>query len=126
MTPPRNALVAGGGIAGAATALALQKAGIEPVVYESRASAGGLGAFLTLGSNGIEALSLLGAGELARTAAATGPAALPLLTRAARVTMCSTRGRRAASKRAKATCGPGASRSALARTTASSIDSEAP
>ena len=32
MTPPRDALVIGGGIAGAATALALQKAGIEPSV----------------------------------------------------------------------------------------------
>ena len=61
MTPPRDALVIGGGIAGAATALALQKAGIEPVVYEARASASGLGAFLTLGSNGIEALRVLGA-----------------------------------------------------------------
>ena len=49
MTPPRTALVIGGGIAGAATALALQKAGIEPVVYEARAAAAGLGAFLTLG-----------------------------------------------------------------------------
>ena len=56
MTPPRNALIIGGGIAGAATAMALQKAGIEPVVYEARASAAGEGAFLTLGSNGIEAL----------------------------------------------------------------------
>ena len=59
---PRTALVAGGGIAGSATALALQKAGIEPVVFEARpASADGAGAFLTLGSNGLEALHQLGA-----------------------------------------------------------------
>ena len=64
MTPPRNALIIGGGIAGAATAMALQKAGIEPVVFEARPAAIGDGAFLTLGSNGIEALRLLGAGDL--------------------------------------------------------------
>jgi FAD-dependent urate hydroxylase len=58
----RTALVAGGGIAGAATALALQKAGIEPVVFEARQRpAYGVGAFLTLGSNGLEALRRLGA-----------------------------------------------------------------
>ena len=62
MTAPRTALVAGGGIAGAATALALQKAGMEPVVLEARpARADGVGAFLTLGSNGLEALRQLGA-----------------------------------------------------------------
>ena len=62
MTPPRTALVAGGGIAGAATALALQKAGIEPVVVEARSrQADGEGAFLTLGSNGLEALRQLDA-----------------------------------------------------------------
>ena len=66
MTPPRNALIIGGGIAGAATAMALQKAGIEPVVFEARPSAAGEGAFLTLGSNGIEALRLLGPRSPAR------------------------------------------------------------
>ena len=38
VTPPRNALIIGGGIAGAATAMALHKAGIEPVVFEARPS----------------------------------------------------------------------------------------
>ena len=63
MTRPRTALVAGGGIAGAATALALQKAGIEPtMIVEARAGrADGEGAFLTLGSNGFEALRQLDA-----------------------------------------------------------------
>jgi 2-polyprenyl-6-methoxyphenol hydroxylase-like FAD-dependent oxidoreductase len=36
MTRTRTALIIGGGIAGPATATALQKAGIEPTVYESR------------------------------------------------------------------------------------------
>ena len=62
MTPPRTALVAGGGIAGAAAALALQKAGIEPMIVEARTGpADGEGAFLTLGSNGFEALRQLDA-----------------------------------------------------------------
>ena len=49
-------------IAGATAALALQKAGLEPVVLEARPGpADGEGAFLTLGSNGLEALRRLGA-----------------------------------------------------------------
>ncbi|MFI5541861.1 FAD-dependent monooxygenase [Nocardia sp. NPDC051900] len=66
MTGARTAIVAGGGIAGAATAIALQKAGIEAVVYEAhRDSAEGIGAFLTLGSNGIDALRTLDAAHVA-------------------------------------------------------------
>jgi FAD-dependent urate hydroxylase len=62
MTPARRAIVIGGGIAGPATAMALQKAGIEPVVYEAHATAAdGIGAFLTVASNGIDALRVLGA-----------------------------------------------------------------
>lgn len=64
MTPPRTALVIGAGIAGPAVAMALQKAGIEPVVYEAHpAAADGLGVFLTLGSNGVHALRVLDADE---------------------------------------------------------------
>ena len=75
MTAPRTALVAGGGIAGAATALALQKAGLEPVVLEARPGrAGGEGAFLTLGSNGLEALRQLGADAPALAAGFPTPA----------------------------------------------------
>src|SRR5918999_1150011 len=56
-----SALIIGGGIAGPAAAIALQKAGIEPVVYEAHPTgADGVGGFLTLGSNGLEALRLLG------------------------------------------------------------------
>jgi 2-polyprenyl-6-methoxyphenol hydroxylase-like FAD-dependent oxidoreductase len=59
---PRTALVVGGGIAGPAAAMAMQKAGIEPVVYEAHPTgADGVGVFLTLGSNGLEALRALGA-----------------------------------------------------------------
>ena len=56
------ALVIGGGIAGPAAAMALQKAGIDSVVYEAHPTgAEGIGVFLTLASNGVDALRVLGA-----------------------------------------------------------------
>ncbi|GIH07047.1 FAD-dependent oxidoreductase [Rhizocola hellebori] len=65
MNMTKKALIIGGGIAGPVTAMALQKAGLEPVVYEAYArGADGVGAFLTLAPNGIEALSLLGLDRL--------------------------------------------------------------
>ena len=70
----RTALIAGGGIAGAAAALALQKAGLEPVVVEARERHAGEGAFLTLGSNGLEALRQLGADGPALAAGFPTPA----------------------------------------------------
>ncbi|HVM15819.1 MAG TPA: NAD(P)/FAD-dependent oxidoreductase [Egibacteraceae bacterium] len=57
MTAVRRALVIGGGIAGPVAAVALQKAGIEAVIYEAHeGDAEGVGAFLGLGLNGIDAL----------------------------------------------------------------------
>jgi 2-polyprenyl-6-methoxyphenol hydroxylase-like FAD-dependent oxidoreductase len=62
MTDTRTALVIGGGIAGPAAAMALQKAGIESVVYEAHpTTAEGIGTFLTLATNGVAALRTLGA-----------------------------------------------------------------
>ena len=64
MTRTRTALIIGGGIAGPAAAMALQKAGLEPVIYEARpAGAEGTGTFLTLGSNGLDALRTLDADQ---------------------------------------------------------------
>lgn len=55
-------LVIGGGIAGAATALALHKAGLDVDVYEAHPDAAeDLGAFLTLASNGMRAVAELDA-----------------------------------------------------------------
>ncbi|HYW24264.1 MAG TPA: NAD(P)/FAD-dependent oxidoreductase [Terriglobales bacterium] len=66
MTHVRTALIIGGGIAGPAAAMALQKAGIDAAVYEAHAGgAEGVGTFLTLGSNGIDALRVIGADERA-------------------------------------------------------------
>lgn len=58
-----TALIVGGGIAGTAAAIALQQVGMEPVVYEARAEGpDGAGAFLTVATNGIDALRALGSG----------------------------------------------------------------
>jgi len=56
----KKALIIGGGIAGPVTAMALQRAGIDSVVYEAHGrGSDGVGAFLTLAVNGLEALKIL-------------------------------------------------------------------
>jgi 2-polyprenyl-6-methoxyphenol hydroxylase-like FAD-dependent oxidoreductase len=58
----RTALIIGGGIAGPAAALALQKVGIQPTIYESYAgTAEGIGGVLMLAPNGMDALRIVGA-----------------------------------------------------------------
>ncbi|NLU75355.1 NAD(P)-binding protein [Streptomyces sp. HNM0575] len=57
-------LIIGGGIAGTAAALALNKAGIDVGVHEAHPDSGAdIGAFLTLASNGMLALAQFGAAE---------------------------------------------------------------
>ena len=58
----KTALVAGGGIAGTVAAIALQRAGWQPRVFESHAEgeADERGAFLTVAVNGLTALRALG------------------------------------------------------------------
>ena len=69
MTTARTALVIGAGIAGPVAAMALRKAGIQPTVYEAHpSSAEGIGTFLTIASNGIDALRAVGADEPALAA----------------------------------------------------------
>src|SRR6516225_891913 len=66
MTTPRTAAVIGAGIAGPVAAMALHKAGIQPTVYEAHpGGAEGIGTFLTIASNGIDALRAIGADEAA-------------------------------------------------------------
>lgn len=56
----KTALIVGGGIAGPVTAMALQRAGIDSVVYEAYGKGSdGVGAFLTLAVNGLAALDVL-------------------------------------------------------------------
>ena len=65
----RTALVIGGGIAGPVAAMALQKAGIDAVVYEAYPSrADDAGGGLTLAPNGLDALDVIGLGDLVRPA----------------------------------------------------------
>src|SRR5215207_9392221 len=61
----KNALIIGGGIGGLTAAMALQRAGIDPVVYEAYGTGAGLdaGAFLTVAVNGLDALRALDAHE---------------------------------------------------------------
>jgi FAD-dependent urate hydroxylase len=63
----RQALIAGGGIAGTVTAMALKRAGYSPVVYEAHErTADGVGAFLTLAVNGVDALAAIGLADLVK------------------------------------------------------------
>jgi FAD-dependent urate hydroxylase len=59
-----KALIAGGGIAGPVTAMALQRAGIEAVVYEAHVpGAGEAGSYLTVATNGLDALRAVDADQ---------------------------------------------------------------
>ncbi|MFI7033827.1 FAD-dependent oxidoreductase [Microbispora rosea] len=63
----KKALIIGGGIAGPVTAMALRRAGIDSEVFEAYdRGAEGVGAFLTLAVNGLEALRLLDLHDLVR------------------------------------------------------------
>jgi 2-polyprenyl-6-methoxyphenol hydroxylase-like FAD-dependent oxidoreductase len=58
----RKALIIGGGIAGPVTAMALQRAGIDAVVYEAHPpTTAEAGSYLTVATNGLDALRAVGA-----------------------------------------------------------------
>ncbi|HEV2893496.1 MAG TPA: FAD-dependent monooxygenase, partial [Actinomycetota bacterium] len=62
MTNRRTALIIGAGVAGPVTAMALQRAGIDAVVYEAYAeSAEEVGSYLTVATNGLDALRAIDA-----------------------------------------------------------------
>jgi FAD-dependent urate hydroxylase len=62
MTDIHTALVIGGGIAGPAAAMALQKAGIDATIYEAyESTADGVGGGLSIAPNGLAALAVLDA-----------------------------------------------------------------
>jgi FAD-dependent urate hydroxylase len=60
-----RAIIIGAGVAGTVSAMALQKAGYEPTVYEAYEHSAGLGqgVFLTLAVNGLDALAAIDAAE---------------------------------------------------------------
>lgn len=59
----KRALIIGGGVAGPVLAIFLQKAGIEPVIYETAANPSNEGAGLGLASNGMSVLAAAGVVE---------------------------------------------------------------
>ncbi|MFF1902847.1 FAD-dependent oxidoreductase [Kitasatospora sp. NPDC058218] len=62
-----RALIIGGGIAGPVTAMALQKAGFDTTIYEAYdRSADGVGSFMNIAPNGLDALACLGLSDLVR------------------------------------------------------------
>jgi 2-polyprenyl-6-methoxyphenol hydroxylase-like FAD-dependent oxidoreductase len=69
-----RAIVVGGGLAGTACALALGKAGIDAAVYEAAGPADDVGSWLTLASNGLDALVPLGLADVVAAAGFATPA----------------------------------------------------
>jgi FAD-dependent urate hydroxylase len=70
-----RALIIGGGIAGPVTAMALQKAGLEPTIYEAfDRTAEGVGAFMNISPSGLDALACLGLDGLVRRTGFDTPA----------------------------------------------------
>lgn len=66
MTKVTRAVIVGGGIGGAATALSLARQGIKVVLLEKAHEIGEIGAGIQLGPNAFSALDSLGVGEIAR------------------------------------------------------------
>ena len=61
-----TAIIVGGGVAGPATAMALQHVGVEAVVLERRTDRNPTeGSYFTIAPNGLDALDLLGVLDLA-------------------------------------------------------------
>ena len=56
-----KALIAGGGVCGPVTAMALQRAGIDSVVYEAHGPVADIGSYLTVATNGLDALRAIDA-----------------------------------------------------------------
>lgn len=62
-------LIAGGGVAGSVTAMALQQAGIEATIFEShRRSEVDVGSYFTISPNGLDALDAIGTLRLVKAA----------------------------------------------------------
>ena len=65
-------LIAGGGVAGTVTAMALQQAGIDATIFESHPrTVAEVGSYFTISPNGLDALDAIGALHLVKAAALT-------------------------------------------------------
>jgi 2-polyprenyl-6-methoxyphenol hydroxylase-like FAD-dependent oxidoreductase len=56
-----KALLIGGGVCGPATAMALQRTGIDAIVYEAHEAENDRGSYLTVATNGLDALCAIDA-----------------------------------------------------------------
>src|SRR5690349_12228192 len=64
-----KAMIIGAGVCGPATAIALRRVGIDAVVYEARPDHdGAAGSYLTVATNGLDALRAIGADDLVAAA----------------------------------------------------------
>ena len=61
-----RALVVGGGIGGMAAAIALEREGLDPIVFEQASELGEIGAGIGMHANAMRVLNLFGAGEFVR------------------------------------------------------------
>jgi 2-polyprenyl-6-methoxyphenol hydroxylase-like FAD-dependent oxidoreductase len=68
-----KAVIVGAGVCGPVTAMALQRAGIDAVVYEGHGPARDVGAYLTVASNGLDALRAIDARDAVRAAGVPTP-----------------------------------------------------
>src|SRR5262245_56451622 len=68
-----KALVVGAGICGPVTAMALRRAGIDATVYEAHDSTAGVGSYLTVATNGFDALRAINAHDTVRAASFPTP-----------------------------------------------------
>jgi FAD-dependent urate hydroxylase len=91
-----KALIAGGGIAGPVTAMALQRVGIEAVVYEAHVpGTGDAGSYLTVATNGLDALRAIDADKPVLAAGFPTPVNVLLSGTGRRLGVVSNGGRRA-------------------------------
>jgi FAD-dependent urate hydroxylase len=90
----RKAVIVGGGVAGPVAAMALQRAGIEAVVYEAHPQTGEeVGSYLTVASNGLDALGAIGAERPVRAAGFPTPTNILLSSNGRRLGAVSNGGR---------------------------------
>ena len=95
MTHVRTALIIGGGVAGPVAAMAMQRAGIDAVVYEAHGpTSEEVGSYLTVATNGLDALQAIGAHEAVLAAGFPTPVNVLMSSTGRRLGAASNGGRR--------------------------------
>ena len=95
MTHVRTALIIGGGVAGPVAAMAMQRAGIDAVVYEAHGpTSEEVGSYLTVATNGLDALQAIGAHEAVLAAGFPTPVNVLMSSSGRRLGAASNGGRR--------------------------------